>query len=252
MRRIGLWCALGVLGLVLVGGLIAYVWLPQAARAPGQTLFGAWCSAWGVPRSWATSREAVPANPSSEVVLTHNLLAKPEKSDIGHGATLALRCGMCHGPTGITFPDAPNLAGQYAAVVYKELRDYKSGIRTNAIMTAMVAALSDDEMRELAAYYASLPRPQESLLQGGAPKIVKWGAPMRNIPPCGSCHGDIDHTMASPWLEGEPRDYIRAQLTAFASEDRHNDINGQMRAVAHALSAQEIAQAAAYYSSARR
>jgi cytochrome c553 len=70
---------------------------------------------------------------------------------------------------------------------------------------------------------------------------------MRNIAPCGSCHGDIEHTMASPWLKGEPRTYLRTELTAFASDERHNDIDAQMRAIAHRMTPGEIEQAAAYY-----
>jgi cytochrome c553 len=238
---------LGTLGLVVVGGLIAYVWLPQAARAPGESFFAAWCSAFGVPKSWASSLVTVAPNPSSEIVLTHTLLAKPQKADIASGAALAQRCVACHGPAS-SVPGSPNLAGQYEAVVYKQLHDFKSGIRTNPVMTAMAVPLSDIEMRQLAAYYASLARPTGALAVSSAPQIVKWGAPMRNIAPCGSCHGDIDHTMASSWLEGQPKEYLRAQLTAFASGERRNDINGQMRAMAHALSPQEIDLAADYYS----
>jgi cytochrome c553 len=248
MKNIGVSGALGTLGLVLVSGLIGYIWLPSVARDPGQSFFAAWCSAFGVPGSWASSNAAVAANQSSEVVLRGDLLATAQRSDITHGAALAQRCTMCHGPTGKSFPGSPNLAGQFAVVVYKQLRDFKSGIRTNAMMMAMVTTLSDTDMRRLATYYASLPRPAEAQNTARAPDIVKWGAPMRNIAPCGTCHGDIEHTMASPWLKGAPEAYIRAQLTAFASGERRNDINGQMRAMARALSPPEIGQAAAYYS----
>jgi cytochrome c553 len=65
-----------------------------------------------------------------------------------------------------------------------------------------------------------------------APAIARNGAPMRNVAPCGSCHGDIDLKTATPRLEGEPLAYIRRQLTAFANGTRRNDINAQMRNVA--------------------
>lgn len=248
MNKAGLWGVLGTLALVLVGGVIAYVWLPQVQRDPEQSLFAAWCSALGVPKSWLSSKEPALSSPSSEVVLNHELLGSATASDVHAGGELAQGCAGCHGPTPISFPNSPNLAGQYAIVVYKQLRDFKSGIRTHAIMSGMAAPLSDGQMRQLAAYYASLPRPAAAQLTGSPPDIVKWGAPMRNIAPCGSCHGDVDHTIASPWLKGQPEDYIRAQLTAFGSGERHNDINGQMRAMAHGLKPEEIAQAAAYYS----
>jgi cytochrome c553 len=246
VSRIGLWAVLGTAALVIIGGLFAFVWIPHAQRDPNESLFAAWCSAWGVPRSWLYSSLSGPA-PTSEVVLNHQLLAEPSAVDVGHGATLALRCTMCHGPTGISYADSPNLAGQYAVVVYKQLRDYRSGIRSSAIMTPMAQGLSDIEMRQLAAYYASLPRPPSAHLARDAPAIVKWGAPMRNIAPCGSCHGDVDHTQASPWLGGEPVNYIRAQLLAFAAGERTNDINAQMRDMARALSRSDIEAAAAYY-----
>lgn len=246
MRRIALWGVLGTAGMVLLGALLSFLWIPGAQRGPNESLFAAWCSAWGVPKAWLSS-SSVPPGRTSEVALTHQLLATPQPSDIGHGATLSLRCTMCHGPTGISYADSPNLAGQYAVVIYKQLRDYQSGVRSNAIMTVMARALSDVEIRQLAAYYASLPRPPSDHLSRAPPEIVKWGAPMRNIAPCGSCHGDVDHTMASPWLGGEPRNYIRAQLLAFAAEERINDINGQMRAMAHGLTRAEIDAAAVYY-----
>jgi cytochrome c553 len=132
-------------------------------------------------------------------------------------------------------------------VIYKQLRDYKSGMRASAVMSEMARSLSDTDMRQVADYYASLPRPANFPLTGAAPAVVKWGAPMRNIAPCGSCHGAIDHTLASPWLKGEPRAYVRAELTAFASDERHNDIDAQMRAIAHGMTPDEIDQAAAYY-----
>ena len=246
MKRIGLWGVLATVALVLGGGFLAFVWLPSAQRDPGESLFAAWCGAWGVPRNWLTSTPLPPTR-TSDVVLTHRLLGDADSGDIGHGATLALRCTMCHGPTGISYANSPNLAGQYAVVVYKQLRDYKSGARSNAIMTVMARNLSEDEMRQLALYYASLPRPPGAHLSRVAPPIVKWGAPMRDIAPCGSCHGDVDHTLASPWLGGEPASYIRGQLLAFATSERNNDINGQMRAMAHGLTRQEIEAAVAYY-----
>jgi cytochrome c553 len=246
MKDIGRWAILSVSAMVIVGGLIGYVWLPRVAF-PDQGFFAAWCSAFGVPRSWAASSAPTATKISSDVVLTDDLLGSPLPADLGRGATLALRCSMCHGPTGISYANSPNLAGQYATVIYKQLRDYKSGMRASATMTEMAQSLSDAEMRQLAAYYAALPRPANFKLAGAPPEIVKWGAPMRNVAPCGSCHGDIEHTLASPWLKGEPEVYLRGELTAFASDERHNDIHAQMRVIAREMTRQEIDQAAAYY-----
>jgi len=248
MNRIGLWAVVVTVGFFVIGALFAFVVLPRSQLGYPQSLFSAWCSALGVPRSWSVSRLGViAASPTSEIVLSHHLLPEPQPEQIGHGATLALRCSMCHGPSGISDASSPNLAGQYAVVVYKQLRDYRSGVRTNAIMTAMANILSDREMQDLAFYYASLPKPVGPLATTVAPPIVKWGAPTRNVAPCGGCHGGIEHTMASPWLNGEPVAYIEQQLVAFAAGKRVNDINGQMRAMARGMTSDEIQEAAAYF-----
>jgi cytochrome c553 len=247
MRRIGLWGSILVLGVAFVGGVVSFFWLPSAQLGAPSSAFAAFCAALGVPQSYRSVFTPT-ASRHSDVVLTHQLLEEPQPGDIGHGATLALRCTPCHGPTGISYANSPNLAGQYAATVYKQLRDYRSGVRSNAVMNPQAQALSDSDMRQIAAYYASLAKPRESHLTSTPPPIVRWGAPMRNVAPCGSCHGGIDHTIASPWLNGEPTAYLIEQLNAFYAGRRANDINGQMRAVARGMTPAEIAQAAAYYS----
>lgn len=246
MNRIGLWGVLGTLALALIGGVFGFYVLPRAQDSR-LSPWAAWCSALGITTRSAATEIPLANSNASAVTLTHELLGPPRPDDIGRGATLALQCSMCHGPTGISVANTPNLAGQYSTVIYKELRDFKSRARSNAIMNPMADTLTDEAMRQIAYYYASLPRPRESQPLADAPGIVKWGAPSRNIAPCGSCHGDIDHILAGPWLGGEPGAYIRAQLVAFANGERSNDINGQMRAMARGLTAVEIEQTAFYY-----
>jgi cytochrome c553 len=158
---------------------------------------------------------------------------------------------MCHGARGLSNADTPNLAGQYAPAIYKQLRDYQSGARINAIMTPRVAKLSEQDIGDLAAFYAYLPRLRgyHPASEGPAPQIVLHGAPMRNIPPCATCHGAVDYKIGTEWLEGESAVYLRAQLVAFASGDRHNDISQQMRNIARRMTLSEIEQAATYYAS---
>lgn len=91
-------------------------------------------------------------------MLTPDTFAAANSLSIGRGATLSLRCTMCHGPQGLSYANSPNLAGQYEDVVYKELRDFQSGARVNPVMSPMARNLSDEDMKDLAAYYASLPR----------------------------------------------------------------------------------------------
>ncbi len=186
----------------------------------------------------------------STVELTPTTDGPATSQSIGRGATLALRCTMCHGERGLCQSNSPNLAGQYGSVIYKQLHAFKSGARSNAVMSPMVANLSDQDIRHLAAYYASLPRPSAARAQDAlpAPDIVATGAPMRNIAPCASCHGGLETKVGSPWLNGLSAVYIKSQLHAFASGDRHNDVSEQMRNVARNMTPEEIDQAATYYS----
>jgi len=239
----------GIFVLTAVGGFII---LPYAQ--PELKFAGIWdviCSAAGLPQRSAYSDAVQPVRRLSEVVLTPTTLAHPTQESIGRGATLAQRCAICHGPTGVSRADSPNLAGQYGSVIYKELVDFRSGARTNAVMAPFAVNLTDREIADLAAYYAFLPRlpayhPQQQLRK---PRVVIYGAPIRGVAPCGSCHGSLDNKAGSPWLEGQSETYLKFQLHAFASGQRTNDISQQMRNIARAMTPQEIDEAAAYYAS---
>lgn len=244
------WFRAGVgttLGVFVVAALIGFVWLPSAQHdAPFQGIWNAICSAAGVPRQWLGAQSPIePAYRVSTVELTPHMLDDATSLSVGRGATLALRCTMCHGPRGMSEANSPNLAGQYATVVYKELQDFQAGARQNAVMSPMARDLSDQDMRDLAAYYASLPR--AAAASGEMPGIVAHGAPLRNIPACAACHGGVDHKIGSPWLDGLPAAYTKAQLTAFADGSRHNDISEQMRNIARNMTPDEIDAAAAWY-----
>jgi cytochrome c553 len=241
------------LGLVLVSVLIGFVWLPFAQPdSPFRSVWDAICSSAGLVRNRPITNVVGPVGyKTSAVVLSADVLPTAGAEAIGRGGTLAQQCVMCHGARGVSDANTPNLAGQYAVAIFKQLQDYKSGARTNAIMSPRVASLSERDMSDLAAYYSYLPRlpPYHPVTAGPAPQIVRHGAPMRNIPPCATCHGEIDHKVGSPWLEGESAVYLHTQLEAFASGARHNDISEQMRNIARGMTPTEIARAAGYYAS---
>ncbi len=238
-------------GLVLFSALFGFIVLPllqTSARFNG--VWDAICSAAGVLRTTPATEPVVQEDhPMTQVVMMPRMLQNASAEDVGRGATLALACTMCHGARGMSEANSPNLAGQYPAAIYKELMDFKSGARASAVMAPLVAHLSDQDMRDLAAYYAYLPRVRAYHPPGNAPlpQIVLDGAPMRNIAPCGACHGDLDNKAGSPWLEGQPAAYLQAQLTAFATGARRNNINGQMRNVARNMTPAEIAASVRYY-----
>jgi cytochrome c553 len=237
-------------GIGVLAAFAGLIWLPLVQ--PDLKLSGIWdaiCSAAGVPRVSQQGAAIQPGFKTSNVVMTSEMLTRPDQVSIGRGATLAQRCAICHGPQGVSDANSPNLAGQFAAVTWKELVDFKTGARVNVIMSPFAANLSNQDMLDIAAYYSYLPRVPSSKLDPAivAPPIVTTGAPMRNIAPCGSCHGDIDNKAGSPWLGGQSAVYIKAQLQAFAAGIRRNDISQQMRNIARQMTAEEIDQVARYY-----
>jgi cytochrome c553 len=234
----------------LVAAVVGFVWLPLAH--PGEQFKGVWdaiCSAAGLVRNAASGTQIVRADfLTTSVEIDPQMLQGASAESIGRGATLALRCTMCHGARGLSQADTPNLAGQYPVTIYKELVDFKTGARASAVMAPLVTDLRDADTRDLAAYYAYLPRvsaPQPAA--GEPPRIVASGSPLRGIAPCGACHGEVDSKASAAWLEGQPAVYLHTQLEAFATGARHNDIGEQMRNIARGMTPAEINAASAFY-----
>lgn len=236
--------------IAIVAVVVGFVWLPLQQQ--GERFYGLWdaiCSAAGLVRNPPSSAQIVHADyPTTRVEIVPQMLSGASAVSIGRGATLALRCSMCHGARGLSQADVPNLAGQYPVAIYKELVDFKTGARASAVMAPLVADLSNADMRDLAAYYAYLPRDSgPPPITDVPPRIVMSGAPMRGIAPCGACHGDIASKAGAAWLSGQPEVYLRAQLLAFASGARRNDIGEQMRNIARQMIPAEIDAASRFY-----
>src|SRR6202049_4019634 len=234
--------------ITIVAAVAGFAWLPLQQQ--GERFHGLWdaiCSAAGLVRNAPSATQIVRADhPMTRVEIVPQMLQGASAESIGRGATLALRCTMCHGARGMSQADSPNLAGQSPVAIYKQLNDFKTGARSSAVMAPLVANLSDADMRDLAAYYAYRPRPSDhSPIAGVRPRIVASGAPMRGIAPCGACHGDLKADAG--WLGGQPAVYLRTQLEAFSSGARRNDIGEQMRNVARRMTAAEIGAASEFY-----
>ena len=225
------------------GGLIL---LPAAQ--PSGKLAGIWdaiCGAAGVTRAEVATPPVEPAFQTSIVVFA--AAGASTAAAIGHGATLAHQCAIGHGATQAN--DIPNLAGQSSLVIRKELEDFRSGARVNTVMGPFAMALSAEDVSDVSAYYGDLTRvpgdgPPDDL---PAPRIVLDGAPMRNIPPCGACHGALASKTGAPWLDGQSAVYLSTQLAAFKRAERNNDISEQMRNVARKMTSDEIIAAANYF-----
>jgi cytochrome c553 len=243
--------SLAITVIAIVCGLAFFMGFYILPSADGQaTLWQRMCRAAGVvsTKQWQSDQRAAPAYTS--VVLPRAAMIPGSALQIGRGATLALRCTACHGAQGVSGANAPNLAGQYAEVIYKQLLDFKRGARLDAVMGAMVASLTEENMLDLSHYYAYLPRLAKDRSLSGAPALVRVGDPMRSIAPCASCHASRDGKVGAPDLNGEPQRYLQDQLTAFAQGSRRNDANAIMREEARLLTAAEIAAVIQHYAGA--
>lgn len=242
------WVLAALAVMLVLSFAIGFVWLPSVKPDFAQGgLWEAICRAAGVPSTWYAplAREDAQASRFHAVPVAASFAG----GDIGRGGTLALNCTMCHGARGVSSSDVPNLAGQYAEVTFKQLLDYKNGHRRHALMEGLAQRLSDQDMRDLAAFYAQLPRPAEAPPGVPTPALVKVGDPMRNVAPCASCHGGIDKKPGSPWLEGMPQAYLAGQMQQFASGARRNDPHGVMRNIARQMKPEEVEATAHYYAS---
>src|SRR6478735_6437245 len=151
--------ALAVLAVLLaLSLLVGFLWLPMVKPDFAQGgLWDAICRAAGVPSTWV--QPLAKEDPAASRVSMVPALGGNAGGDIGRGGTLAQRCTMCHGARGVSASDVPNLAGQYSEVTYKQLMDYKGGQRRHTLMQALTRGMSDADIRDLAAFYAQLPRP---------------------------------------------------------------------------------------------
>ena len=254
-----LWASIAVLAIAFSGILLGVLIIPVVqGRSGGIDAYTAICRALGIlPGSPARQQIAdrTPSTPVSKVVWTPSLLqilaeAKPER-----GLAKAQEvCVACHGEQGVSrAPEFPNLAGQSGAAIYKQLNDYRTGSRTNQLMTDIAKALDEATLADIAAYYAAQPNrnPNPATLAELPPAIVRLvelGDPSRNIPPCASCHrpgsgGPIE----TPILSEQGKEYIVLQLKRYAAGDRRNDVYGRMRAIASKLTPAEIDGLATYY-----
>jgi cytochrome c553 len=142
--------------IAIVAAIAGFAWLPLQQQ--GERFRGVWdaiCSAAGLVRNVPSNVQIVGADyPTTRVEVIPQMLQGASAESIGRGATLALRCTMCHGARGLSQADSPNLAGQSPVAIYKQLNDFKTGARTSAVMAPLMAGLSDADMRDLAAYYA--------------------------------------------------------------------------------------------------
>jgi cytochrome c553 len=247
-NRLGLAGWLAAVAVAAVSFLVGFVWLPSVKDNAQGGFWDVICRAAGISRPAAPALAASQsARIPTDVTWSAGTIRAATSGDAHRGSSLAAGCAACHGPKGISaMPAFPNLAGLPAEAVYKELDDYRSGKRQNPLMQAMAAHLSDENVADLAAYFAGLPAAL-SKTDAAEPALVTLGSPMRSIAPCAACHGPYGHKPGAPPLAGQKGPYVKAQLDAFATGTRSNDTNQQMREVARALTASEREALADWY-----
>jgi len=184
--------------------------------------------------------------------------------DPKRGATIAAQgtpsgapgCAQCHAFNGASDGSGafPRIAGQSAHYLAKELHDFGSGVRNNAVMSPIARAMTPDDIADVAAYYASLhapvlplPPPEPALVKKGE-QLARFGNDEKRIQACNNCHGagGTGEPPTIPYLAGQYSNYIATELKMWQRGYRKNSPN-QMAAVSKLLSEDDIAAVAAYY-----
>jgi cytochrome c553 len=177
------------------------------------------------------SRAVMPATPVTQAVIS--------------GKAKAAVCASCHGADGNS-PVAtyPKLAGQSTDYLVKQLQEFKSGTRKDPVMSGMVAALSEQDMHDIASYFAAQ-KVTVAKLEGSelGQKLYLGGHAKRKITACVACHGADGKGMGKagfPTLAGQNEEYLKTQLLKFKNGERANDYNSMMQSVAAKLSQSDI------------
>ena len=173
--------------------------------------------------------------------------------DAEAGKSKSAMCAACHGPDGNSpAPTFPKLAGQHADYLAKQLAEYKSGERQDATMNGMAAALSEQDIADLAAFYASqkvtLGKAAEDKVAVGQ-AVYRAGNTATGVSACAACHSPTGsgNPMANfPSLSGQHADYTVLQLKAFRAGERVNDAGSMMRGVAKKMTDAEIEAVSQY------
>lgn len=173
------------------------------------------------------------------------------KPDLARGQQLAATCAACHTADGSRgAPANPIIQGQHAEYIVKQLAEFKAAKRKNPIMQGMAAALSEDDMKHIAAFYASksakpgFAKVKASLSLGE--QIYRGGIAAKQVPACSGCHSPNGAGVPAqyPRLAGQHGDYTEAQLLAFRAGTRAN--SPEMTAIAAKMNDAEIKAVADY------
>ncbi len=162
-------------------------------------------------------------------------------------------CVACHGVDGNSVnPEWPSLAGQHAIYIAAQLQHFKDGDRQNVLMSPQAAALTAEDMADLAAYYSAqtlTPKEADPDLVTRGQKIYRGGDEARGITACIACHGPNGqgNVVANyPVVAGQHATYLANQLRLYANGDRSSDPNQMMRSIARRMTENDIRAVTSY------
>lgn len=169
------------------------------------------------------------------------------------GERKAVTCAACHGQDGNSLnPEWPSLAGQHEKYVVNSLQAYKDGKRSNVLMTGQALALNEQDMADLAAFYAAQTLAQriaDPALVTQGERLYRGGNRDSGVSACIACHGPTGRgnpAAAYPSLAGQHGTYTAGQLRAYASADRKSDAGQMMRNIAARMTEDEIIAVSSY------
>ena len=176
------------------------------------------------------------------------------EGDAAAGQAKSAVCAACHGADGNSLvPIYPNLAGQGEKYIAKQLSNFKDGSRKDPVMMGMVAALSEQDMADLAAYFSSqTAKPGKGEHNDLGQKLYTGGDAAKGITACVACHGVDGKGMDSagfPAIAGQSVDYLKSQLMKFRKGERANDTNSMMRNIAKRMKPADMEALAQYMAS---
>ena len=171
----------------------------------------------------------------------------------------ALGCFACHGADGVATADAlaadknvPNLAHQTDLYLQFQLVFFRKGVRKNEVMNAMAEQLSNDDLRDISAYFASLPAPKAPAPADSAPQDTELGSKVVAGIRCSNCHGDhLEGVDNIPGIAGQREDYLYEALRDFKSGARTATGAASMAEVVYPLGDLEMKALAHYLSGLR-
>lgn len=254
-----IWATVVVIVALLTAGLLGLVIIPAGQKENAHLSMleamrraaGLTAGSPAVPQPLARAT----AIPVSQVSWDPQIMQILQSGNTRRGAALAAQtCAACHGDKGLSQGPIPSLAGQSPYAIYKQLHDFRTGARSNAQMTPVAKQLTPQDLAAIAAYYAAASKEYTALglrfttSDEVIVRLANEGDSHRRIPACVSCHmNGSGGPIETPVIVGQTSEYILAQLNAYASGTRKNDVYGRMRDISRKLTPEERTSLARYF-----